>query len=387
MQAKKSCFCQALLELGRYTGRRQALMNAERPYPLTPQYKTVIRQVRERCSPESADKIDATLTDIDRQMFTNLSTCTSERFPGVVLPYTTFSLSVNPGNQSQEPERRILAITMGGFGVPPDGHPVNPDVYYNPAFQHMSEAKKSGIPTTIEFLVMGQVSGEGGHTTKQFNKATKREGFAPELTMVKSVIKSRLPKDTREREEFGIAFHGRSMGAIKVLELASGFDEVSDIKKQVHLDSPARIPAIAKEYQSGNLQILIGYALEGLLKDRFKSLTKEIVDTGYAQALQEAFEEKGINTKDNCMQRLRKEKIVYLNVRNILKSKIYKEKDFPFPVTAKVGGFDPITMTRAGIINTLLEKKEVVGQVEVDFLKSTHSIYNYPIEEWAKALE
>ncbi len=361
-------------------------MNAERPYPLTPQYRTVIKQVRERCAPETADKIDYILNTIDRQMFDNLSAHTSNKFSGVVLPYTTFSISAGPEQNPQEKQKRIFAISMGGFGIPPDGHPINPDIYYNPAFYHIAEAKRSNIPTTIEFLVVGQVSGEGGHTTKQFNKAAKKEGFAPELEMVKSLIESKLLKGQPAGEEIELAFHGRSMGAIKALELASSF-EIPNVRKQVHLDSPARIPTIGKEYQSSKLQILLGYTLEGLLKKRFKSLTKEIREPGYARELKDAFEEKGINTKDSFMQRLRKEKIVYLNVRNILRSRIHKKQDFPFPVKAKVGGFDPLTMSRAGIINTLLEKQEKIGNVEVDFVKSTHSIYKYPIDEWAAVMD
>ncbi len=368
-------------------------MNAEKDYPLTPQYRNVVKQVRERCAPETADKIDHTLSTIDRQMFKNLSTHTSEKFPGVILPYTTFSLSVTPKNytpesleNSQEQQRKMFAVTMGGFGVPPDGHPVNPDVYYNPAFHHIAEALKSGIPTTIEFLVVGQVSGEGGQTTKQFNKATKREGFGPELEMVKALIESKLLKD-QGKENVDLAFHGRSMGAIKTLELASSFTSSPKYNKEVYLDSPPRLPSIGKEYQSWNLQILIGYALEGLLKKRFKSLAEDIIEPGYGQELKEAFEQRGIDTKNTFMQRLRKEKVVYLNVRNILRSKIHKKEDFPFPVKVRAGGFDPLSLSRAGIISTLFEKQQKVGNVEVDFVKSTHSIYKYPIEEWAKTLD
>lgn len=361
-------------------------MNTEKKYPLPPQHDTAMRHVRRKIPEDKIDNVDKILTHIDQQIFDNLSKRTYEEHPGSIFPFTLITISSHPFNENvQKPSHKILEIGVQGFATPPDGHPVAPEKIYDRIFSHMAEARRKDTPTEITVAKLGQPSGMGGHVTKEFNKTKKEEGFSLEGKLLASLASELLPKNEAERKNTTVIFHGTSMGAIKALEAAMRFNE-PDIKKEAHLIKPPRIPGLSKKFQPTSLQILAGFAMEGMVKKRMKSLKQEMITPQYQEEIREVFREKGLAPTDSFTQRLRKEKAVYQNVRNIMKNKIHTHEDFDFPVKIQVGAIDPINFSLGSLENALLNQTINRGNIQVEFSMTTHTTNYYQVERWADAV-
>ena len=361
-------------------------------YPLPPQHKTAIRRVRRICSEEKAEKIDTILTSIDNQAFDNLTAFSPLRFPGVIFPYTKVSFTLSPETnvsekknsrkrrQPEKPIQKILELNLNGFATPPNGHPLTQDLLYNRIFDYIKNTKE---PTEVTIVRMGQVSGLGGKTTKEFNKAIKKDGFSVEGEVMADFV-SELLAAGDVKDNCNVVFYGKSMGAIKAQEAYTKFE--SDIHKRAELEKPPRIPALSKKYQPHAWQILVGFAFEGLLKRKLKALKEEIVTPEYSLEVKNIFEEKGIDTTDSLRERMMKTKTVRLNVSNILKSKLYETKEYPSPVHVQAGALDPLNFSVRGLRRALMHRPKTEGNVHIEFSMATHSSDRYRIEDWVKAV-
>ena len=361
-------------------------MSTESRYPLPPQHDTAMKHVRRKVAEDKVDKIDSILHHVDSQIFNNLSHRSYDEHPGSIFPYTTITFSSHPFKDDfRKPTHQIIEIGVQGFATPPDGHPVAPEKIYDRVFTHMADARRKNLPTEVTIAKLGQPSGMGGHVTKEFNKAKKEEGFSLEGKILASLASELLPKDESKRKNTTVIFHGTSMGAIKALEAAIRFDE-PDVKKEAHLIKPPRIPGLSAKFQPTSLQILAGFAVEGIVKKRMKSLKQEMVTPQYQEDVRNIFREKELSPTDSFIQRLRKEKAVYQNVRNIMKNKIHKNEDFDFPVKIQVGAIDPINFSLGSLENALLNQTISKGNIQVEFSMSTHTTNYYLVEKWADAV-
>ena len=357
-------------------------MKTEGKYPLPPQHETAMRHVRRQESEEKAGKIEAVLTHIDNQIFSNLTPRTYPEHPGTIFPFTKVVISSHP--ESQEIPRKIIEVSVQGFATPPDGHPVSPEKFYDRVFTHLRKAVKTNTPTEITIAKLGQPTGMGGRVSKEFYKA-KKEGFSVEGKLFASLAHELLPEDEAERKNTQVIFDGTSMGALEALEAAMRFDEPG-IEKKAHLIKPPRIPGLSKKFQPSSLQILAGYTLEGLVKKRMKSLKEEVITPQYKDDLRNFFREKDLDPQDSIMQRLRKEKVVYRNVLNIMKNKIHKNEDYNFPVNVHIGAIDPINFSLASLENGIRKEEITQGNIKVEFSMTTHTTNYYRVEKWAEAI-
>jgi hypothetical protein len=384
-------------------------MNAEIHHPTPPQAEIAINRMEQK-HPEAMGKQRKIINEINKQLFTNLTTHKTE--DGSVLPYTTVSLSFTPDRKSSSflerkkkknqpqivnPQSNVIEFDLFGYSLlKNEGHPLQrPDALYDRVFFYMGEAKRLGKPLNVTLVSMGQATGLGGKYTKEFYKHGKEQGFRAEAKHIADLANTFKPKDKKQVEDTRWHFYGLSMGALKALETNWEFAaENPTLATSTDMINPPRSPGLSEAYQPGGAQIIVGFGAEGFVKRKIGNIKEKVMAPTYPRKLEEFFEQKGIETEKSQKQNgLKRKAVLYLNVRNILKNELYKRRgeEFPFPVHVQRSYDDFINMSFAShndcFENNYREIRKIDGNVTTDFVHGNHKTNYYRIDDWAKNME
>lgn len=380
-------------------------MNSEVYHPTPPQAEIAISRMEQK-HPETARRQKALINEINRQLFTNLTTHKTE--DGTVLPYATIALTFTPDQRTSSllgrkrkkdqtginPQNNIIEFDMFGYSLlKNEGHPAQrPDALYDRVFFYMGEAKRLGKPIDVTIVSMGQATGLGGKYSKDFYRQSLEADFEPEAKHIVSLANTFKPKDTKKLTDTRWNFYGISMGSLKALDTTWEFKASNPtLTASTDMINPPRSPGLPEEFQPSGPQLIVGFATEGLLRRKMVDIKERAMAPTYPKELEKSFEEKGIDIHDSRKQQwLKKKAVLYLNVRSIIKNDLYKRKgdEFPFPVHVRRAVYDPINMSIAGLKKNFYGETSIVdGNVTTDFVDGTHSINYYKVDTWAKNME
>lgn len=384
----------------------------------SPYFESAMHTVREEI-PEKAREIAGVLTSTDDQMGEHLTVFKSQKFPGVVVPYSWVSVNEVIAGQfgayqtNDLPKKSRKEIVFPGFSRSPAGHPYTAgDIVYDRVIGAIPEvvgpvrrSKKTAesIPEA-EIISFGSPNGMGGRVTQEWVDGLKKSGFDQYAQLYDEMVKSLVGAEDSE-----IVFNGMSMGATVAEKTARDLASWKAIK--VIMDNPVtNHGSIARIWKA--LQIPVGFAGEGGLKMGFsKNMRMErAAEAEFNNEYRKVLAEKGISATDSDEQSALKGDAVRTDIIMLVKGSPLDTGDVRRYIRRGVGDpttISPINLARvfskaAGYKMSEQEKlftgemqnthgiirgKTKSAKVEEYAISSTHFINRLRVGKWARVID